>query len=86
MNSLGIEKRHCSIIHDKGNKIFIIPKHDSRVFVNGQVVENKMEIRHLDRIVLGNANTFKLVIPGEKGGDGDLRTTNNNGGQQGKYG
>lgn len=44
-----------------------------------------MEIKHLDRIVLGNANTFKLVIPGEKGGDGDLRMTNN-GGQVGKYG
>ena len=55
------------------------------MFVNGQVVEEKMEIKHLDRIVLGNANTFKLVIPGEKGGDGDLRMTNN-GGQVGKYG
>lgn len=54
------------------------------MFVNGQVVEEKFEIKHLDRIVLGNANTFRLVIPGEKGDEGDLRMTNN--GQVGKYG
>lgn len=45
-----------------------------------------MEIKHLDRIVLGHANTFKLVVPGENNnGSGDLRATVNGVGKYGEY-
>lgn len=84
LNSLGIAKRHCAIVHEKGDKVFIVPKNESRVFVNGQLVEERREIKHLDRIVLGHANTFKLVIPGQKGAE-DLRGTVTQGGKYGEY-
>lgn len=58
-------KRHCTIVHKSG-QIFIIPKQDCRLYVNGLNVTEKRQIKHLDRITLGHANTFKLIIPGQK--------------------
>lgn len=58
-------KRHCTIVN-KGGQIFITPKQDCRLYVNGLIVTDKKQIKHLDRITLGHANTFKLVIPGQK--------------------
>lgn len=58
-------KKHCAIIHEKG-EIFIIPFQDSKLFVNGLNITSKKQIKHLDRITLGHANTFKLIIPGQK--------------------
>lgn len=43
-----------------------MPKPDCRLYVNGLNVIDKKQIRHLDRITLGHANTFKLIIPGQK--------------------
>ena len=43
--------------------------------MNGFQVNEKIEVNHLDRITLGHANKFKLVVPGAKAKD-DLRTTN----------
>jgi hypothetical protein len=62
--------------------MYIIPKNDSQLFVNGQLVTDKRELFHLDRIVLGHANNFKLIIPGQKVGD-DLRQSISKGGRYG---
>jgi hypothetical protein len=35
------------------------------VFVNGVLLAKKKELNHLDRITLGHANNFKLIIPGK---------------------
>ena len=75
INALGINKKHCSIIQE-GSQFYIVPKPESKIFVNGFQVTEKEQIKHLDRIVLGHANKFKLVIPGEKAPD-QLRTTVN---------
>ena len=32
--------------------------------MNGLHVSQKKPLKHLDRITLGHANTFKLIIPG----------------------
>lgn len=58
-------KRHCTI-ESKGDQIFITPKQDCRLYINGLNITEKRQIKHLDRITLGHANTFKLVIPGQK--------------------
>lgn len=58
-------KRHCKV-QNEGGKIFIEPYEDCRLFVNGIATLQKTRVNHLDRITLGHANTFKLVIPGEK--------------------
>ena len=59
-------KRHCTIIHKDGS-IFIDPVQDCRLFVNGLAVLERRKLKHLDRITLGHANTFKLILPGHKG-------------------
>lgn len=58
-------KKHCTITKE-GDSIFIIPNQDCKLFVNGLNTTSKKQIKHLDRITLGHANTFKLIIPGQK--------------------
>lgn len=41
-------------------------------------------MKHLDRIVLGHANTFKLIVPGQKVTE-DLRQSVIMGGKYGEY-
>ena len=71
LNVLGIMTRHCSMYNEKGN-ISIQPNPDAKVFVNGALVSKKTSLHHLDRITLGHANNFKLIIPG-KGSADELR-------------
>lgn len=52
--------------------------------MNGELVGEKKLLSHLDRIVLGHANTFKLVVPGQAGKD-DLRQSTIMGGKYGDY-
>ena len=54
------------------------------MFVNGQLITEKLELSHLDRIVLGHANTFKLIIPGKIVKD-DLRQSLSFGGRYGEF-
>ena len=60
-----MHKRHCTITSENG-QIFIEPKIDAKVIVNGATVVGKKKLKHLDRIILGHANAFKLIIPGAK--------------------
>lgn len=48
------------------------------------MVTEKRILSHLDRIILGHANTFKLVIPGQKIVN-DLRQSVVLGGKYGQY-
>ena len=75
--------RHCSIINESGT-IFISPYPEAKIFVNGTLVTQKREINHLDRITLGHANNFKLIIPGKASADDELRQSMT-GGQFGEY-
>ena len=59
-------KRHCTLFYENGT-VFIEPVQDCKLFVNGITVLEKTKVRHLDRVTLGHANTFKLVMPGQKG-------------------
>jgi len=52
--------------------------------VNGALVTKKTNLNHLDRITLGHANNFKLIIPG-KSSPNDLRESMLSGGQFGEY-
>ncbi len=54
------------------------------MFVNGLIITDKTNLKHLDRITLGHANTFKLVIPGHTVID-DLRQSMAFGGQYGEF-
>ena len=48
------------------------------------IVSKRRELNHLDRITLGHANNFKLIIPG-KGTADDLRQSMALTGQYGEY-
>lgn len=75
--------RHCSIFNEKG-EIYIQPNQDAKVFVNGALISKKTSLHHLDRITLGHANNFKLIIPGKGSGD-NLRQSMTVAGQYGEY-
>jgi hypothetical protein len=54
------------------------------VFVNGALTTKKVELNHLDRITLGHANNFKLIIPG-KGAVDNMRMSMAGVGKYGEY-
>ena len=81
LNVLGIMTRHCSMFNEKG-QIYIQPNPEAKVFVNGALISKKTVLHHLDRITLGHANNFKLIIPG-KGSADDLRQSMTMTGQYG---
>lgn len=81
LNTLGIMTRHCSLFNQKG-RIFIEPNLEAKIFINGALITKKMQLNHLDRITLGHANNFKLIIPG-KGTTDDLRQSLVGGGKYG---
>jgi pSer/pThr/pTyr-binding forkhead associated (FHA) protein len=83
LNVLGIMPRHCSFFNEKG-RIFIQPNQEAKVFVNGVLLNKKQELNHLDRVTLGHANNFKLIIPG-KGSLDDLRQSMVSSGAYGEY-
>ena len=84
LNVLGIMPRHCSIFNNKG-KISIEPYPESKVFINGTIIDSRKDINHLDRVTLGHANNFKLVIPGKGTSTDDLRQSMANHGKFGEY-
>ena len=83
LNVLGILARHCTILNEGGN-ISIEPFPEAKLFINGTLVTSKRDVSHLDRITLGHANNFKLIIPGKASATDDLRTSST-GGQFGQY-
>lgn len=83
LNVLGIMPRHCTITSAEG-RIFIEPNPEAKVFVNGALTTRKSELSHLDRITLGHANNFKLIIPG-KGAVDAMRMSMAGVGKYGEY-
>ena len=61
------------------------PNPESKVFVNGQLITKRKDINHLDRITLGHANSFKLIIPGKESENDGLRMSMAAAGQFGEY-
>ena len=80
---LGILARHCTIVNE-GGSITIEPFPEAKLFINGTLVTSKRDVNHLDRITLGHANNFKLIIPGKASASDDLRQSST-GGQFGEY-
>ena len=66
INALGMHKRHCIFTQTNG-EVYIEPGiQDCKVLVNGTRIKDRLRLKHLDRIVLGSGNSYKLIIPGEK--------------------
>ena len=84
LNVLGIMPRHCSFFNEKGTISIEPTSPEAKVFVNGALINKKKDLNHLDRITLGHANNFKLIIPGKSTAD-DLRQSMAFTGQFGEY-
>ncbi|KAG1707326.1 hypothetical protein DVH05_026518 [Phytophthora capsici] len=78
VGGLGIMKEHCVIMRkeqteedtEKGIKreqssLFIVACRGSKVFVNAEPLNEgqETELHHCDRLIMGNSNVFRVVIP-----------------------
>lgn len=67
IGGIGIRKNHA-VITKQEDKFYITPldfsTENSDVYVNGDVLTEKFEIFHLDRISIGATHMFIVMIPG----------------------
>ena len=56
--------RHCTVYfsRDSADPMRLLPG-SGAVFVNGQQVMEETKLRHNDRLILGNAQAFRVVDP-----------------------
>lgn len=68
MKGLGVSEKHCSFkVSGDFDKVEITPTgKDSKVTVNGNQITKTTELSHLDRVVIGTSNAYKVVIPKQK--------------------
>ncbi|XP_065651766.1 kinesin-like protein KIF13A isoform X6 [Hydra vulgaris] len=62
LNGLGIASEHC-IIDIEDEITYLQPLEGARTCVNGQVVKERTQIRHGDRILWGNHHFFRINCP-----------------------
>ena len=69
LKGLGIAEFHALLTNDSHDKLNVEPldPETGKVLVNGKQIYNKTELKHLDRLVLGHGNAFKVIIPLHKG-------------------
>eukprot|EP00744_Colponema_vietnamica_P000666 GILI01001176.1.p1 GENE.GILI01001176.1~~GILI01001176.1.p1 ORF type:complete len:599 (+),score=125.79 GILI01001176.1:42-1838(+) len=69
-NGLGINKNHCVFEYDTKKGLVITPGKGARCFVNGKKITAPTQLKHNNRLWLGNNYAFRVAIPGkEKDGD-----------------
>lgn len=64
LKGLGVAENHAVITNSNGTKLFIEPQdaENSKIQVNGKQIFEKTQLNHLDRIIFGHGNSFKVVI------------------------
>lgn len=67
LNGVGIDKKHCTLDFSTENKTcHLIPNEDSAKYtvrVNGDIVDEKVELNHGDRILVGSHHYYLFVDP-----------------------
>ena len=63
LRGLGIMNEHCIFTNGQadGNGVTVTPEPDAIVFVNGDRVEETVELSHNDRILLGHTTLLRYV-------------------------
>ncbi|CEM07092.1 unnamed protein product [Vitrella brassicaformis CCMP3155] len=64
LRGLGLHLMSCRIVNDANTRLTLIPE-DAKVMVNGRVVPKGVRhlLRNHDRIVIGRAFVFRVIIP-----------------------
>ncbi|XP_055495265.1 kinesin-like protein KIF28P [Leucoraja erinacea] len=60
IKGLGIADKHA-IITNQDSKVTLEPHGQARVILNGVLVRTKVQLRHLDRLILGSNSTYLYV-------------------------
>jgi len=68
-NGMGIMKDHCVVVK-RDDKVFLQPGKGARCCVNGKPETTEVEIKHNNRVWLGNNYGFRFAFPGKED-DGD---------------
>lgn len=67
LNGAGVQPEHC-LIEVVDGWVFISPKKNAKTYVNGKLLEEKIKLKHGDRIVMGNNYFFRIncARPGDR--------------------
>ncbi|KAH8377505.1 hypothetical protein KR093_005755 [Drosophila rubida] len=56
--------QHCVIEHERSGKLFVSPgSEDFETFVNGELLEERRQLYHGDRLVIGGSHYFRISNP-----------------------
>ncbi|XP_017151968.1 kinesin-like protein KIF14 isoform X1 [Drosophila miranda] len=56
--------QHCSIEHERSGKLYVIPgSEDFLTYVNGELVAERRQLFHGDRLVIGGSHYFRISNP-----------------------
>ena len=69
IGGMGIRNLHAVMTREKDEKSYIEPifeGEDSGCYLNGEHINQKQEIKNLDRISFGTNNMFIVIIPEEE--------------------
>ncbi|XDV42884.1 hypothetical protein PO909_011472 [Leuciscus waleckii] len=69
IRGLGIQEKHA-VFSNQQRRVSITPVSGSKVIVNGVPVSKRIELQHLDRLVLGSNSTYLFIgFPTERSGE-----------------
>ena len=68
LKGLGIGEEHAILTNVGDDKLFVKPldPENNKIVVNGRQITEKTELKHLDRLIFGHGNSFKVIIPAHK--------------------
>ncbi|KAH8290004.1 hypothetical protein KR018_012516 [Drosophila ironensis] len=56
--------QHCTIEHERGGKLFVTPgSEDFETYVNGELLQERRQLFHGDRLVIGGSHYFRISNP-----------------------
>ncbi|CAI2380488.1 unnamed protein product [Moneuplotes crassus] len=64
IKGLGVGENHAALNNYEGKQLFVTPldPESYRVVINGEQIYQKTELNHLDRIIFGHGNAFKVIM------------------------
>ncbi|ROJ78793.1 Kinesin-like protein KIF28P [Anabarilius grahami] len=69
IRGLGIQEKHA-VFSNQQRRVSITPVSGSKVIVNGVSVSKRIELQHLDRLVLGSNTTYLFIgFPSDRSGE-----------------
>ncbi|CAK4264713.1 unnamed protein product [Aphanomyces euteiches] len=68
LGGLGILKEHCVVERTADEKLVLRGMASASIFVNGDFMkpDDQVHLKHNDRLILGNVNVLRVVVPSER--------------------